>query len=298
MELSKEVIEEQKLSEDQVKAVNAFGADAIATAKQGFEGTALENSQKILDGAISSTMKTLGITGIERKQGVKHADFLLEISNHHFSTAKDKLANSQKELDDKVKNFEGSDVIKSEHAALKLTHDELLQKTADYDDIKLKADQLEGTNETLTGLKLQVAFSGIKPNFPDTVNTFEADARWKAFREGVLKDWDLEMVDDKAVAVSKENKHKTVPLSDLLEKDTTIQELLKGREQTGPGGQEIKLNKIEGVPFEVPEGADSKTKTKLVKKYLTEVKKLDFISDDYKTQFTELYNKISGQKAA
>ena len=73
--------------------------------------------------------------------------------------------------------------------------DSALQKYADYDDLKAKAEKADGYEKELSGLKLDVAFGKVKPTFPDTVNSYEAKYKWEEFTKKVLADNEIQIVD-------------------------------------------------------------------------------------------------------
>ena len=146
-------------------------------------------------------------------------------------------------------------------------------------------------------MKMQVAFSTIKPSFPKEVNEFEAKAKWDEFQSSVLKDWDIELVDGEATAINKDNPHKTEKLKDLLSNNESITKLLEGRQQQGTGGKEAELRTVEGVPFEVPVDADNKKISELINKHLD---KQNISPADPKRAglFKGLHDKIKAPKTA
>jgi len=293
MELSKEFIESNSLNAEQVTAIQDFGRDQIADAKQGFEGLANTNAEKILDGAATYTMEKLGIKDFARNDGEKIGDFMGRLSTSHFGTRDSELSKLKIELDKKIKEGGGDDKLKDAYAELETKLDDLNKKTADYDLMKENSEKYEGANKELGGLKLSVAFGEVKPNFPDTVNAFEASARWEAFKSEVLEKHTITIVDGKPMAVSKENEHSIKPLADLLKKDDEITKLMEGRKQDGfnPKDKDT-FSKIKGVPFDVPDGVDSGKKAVLIRKYLKEQLNLDSMDVDYPKKFAEINKNI------
>lgn len=293
MEFTQEFIQENNLSEEQVSAISSFADEKIAEVKNEAESTANTNAQNIIQGAIDSTQQKLGITGITRNQGEKHADYLSRMSEHYFNSKNTEIDNLKTEYQHKIENANTDDGLKTEFDTLKTNFDQYKQKYADYDDLKEKADKYDNASTELNGLKDRIAFDSIKPNFPDTANKWEVSAKWESFRSTVLKDHDIEIVDNKAKAISKENKHRIVDLEDLLKKDQDIQGLLEGRKQDGPGGADpVKLTSIDGVPFDVPEGADSKKRAELIREYLTGTKKIPIQSPEFSKEFSDINSKI------
>lgn len=293
MDLSEELIKEQNLTEDQVTAISAFGKSHVADKQKEWDGKANTDAQNIIQGAIDKTMTDLGIKDVTRNEGEKAADFFARVSKKYFADKETELANSKKAYDDKVKNFKGDETLRGDFDTMKLSFDALKQKTADYDSLKETADKYEPTLKKLNGLELDISLSSVKPAFPDTVNKYEADAKWNEFISKVQQTHDIKRVDGKAMAVNKENQYDVKPLEDLVKKDETIQELLKGREQKGPGGKTIKeMTKIKDVPFDVPKDATSTERNDLIKKYLIEDLKMNVMSAEYSKKFLELNKKI------
>ena len=62
--------------------------------------------------------------------------------------------------------------------------------------------------------KIQVAFSLAKPNFPDTVNKYEAEAKWGEFKNGILDKYNVVFDGGKWLAVDKDNPHHQKVLND------------------------------------------------------------------------------------
>ena len=297
MEFSEDFIKENNLTEEQVKAVSEFGKGHIAELQQQWDGKANENANNILDGVITSTQKQFGIS-LERQQGEKHADYLKRLSDQVVSSKQEELEKLKGDYEQKLKEFKGGDALKSELDKAKADLDEALQKYADYDELKEKATKADEYGQQLSGLKLEVAFNGAKPNFPDSVNPYEAKAKWEEFKSAILNEYNIEIVDGEAVAISKENQYKQSKLSDLVAKDENIQELSKGRQQGGTGARPAEGEVIEGIPFKVPKDADAKTRSKLIKEHLAE-KGIGPAHTEYSKQFAEMNKKImAGNKAA
>lgn len=296
MEISKEVAESLNLTEDQIKGVSEFGKGHIAELQKEWDSKANENAQNILNGVVGSLHEKTGFK-LDRNQGEKHADYLSRYSSTYLEKQKGEIESLKSDYETKLKEFKGGDALKSELDAAKSKMDEALKKYADYDEVKAKAEKADNYEQELSGLKLQVAFNSNKPSFPDTVNTYEAKAKWDEFQKKVLDENIIEIVDGEAMAVSKDNKYKTAKLSDIIAKDEIIQGLVQGRQQKGTGGKPIDNEKLEGVPFEVPKDADSATKSKLIRDYLaTEgIKPTD---SQYSKKFSELNAKIREAKKA
>lgn len=291
MEITKEVIEAQKLTDDQVTAINAFGKshtdNLIAETKKEYDGKANEQANAIFDD-VSGKIKEF--TSVERDKGEKMADYYLRAWTDHSKTGLSELDKSKAEYDKKIADFKGDDETKEALEKSKSLYDELQKKTADYDKLKETADKYDPLQEKFSGMKLEVAFGNVKPSFHKDVNSYEADAKWNEFKSGVLKDNTIEIVENEAIAVDKENPHKTTKLKDLVEKDEELKKLTEGRKQDGTGAKETKLINIEGVPFEVPENADAKQRQEAIQKYLL-TKDIGSTHPQYAVEFSK-YNAI------
>ena len=64
------------------------------------------------------------------------------------------------------------------------------------------------------------------------------------FENSVLQGHNIEIIENIAYAIDKENPHKKVKLSELVDKDSAIQELLKGRQQKGMQQQALIQKKL------------------------------------------------------
>lgn len=290
MELSKELIEQHKLSEEQVKGITAFATDHIAAQKKAWDSKANENAENILSGAIQYAQEKTGFK-LERSQGEKAGDYLKRFSDGYLSNQKKELDVLKADYETKLKEFKGGDALKSELDAAKSKLDDALKKYADYEDLKGKAEKADEYSKQLFGLKQEVAFNNIKPSFPDTINPYEAAAKWGDFKKTVLEKYTLEIVDGEPVAIDKENVHRQLKLKDLLLKDQPVQDLLKGRSQQGTGAHAATSRTIEGVPFPVPDNADAAERSKLIREYL-EKQGMSITHSEYAKKFSELNIKI------
>ena len=302
MEFSKEFIEEQKLSPEQVTAltgkVTTHYDAKIADLKGEWDGVADKNTNGILDGVVKYTQSKTGFT-LDRNQGEKHGDYLNRFTTAYFEKKTSEIDKLKSEYDEKIKNAGTDETLKKELQSTKDLYSELQKKEAQFDElngsgVKDKYDTLVGEHSVL---KLDVAFSSVKPNFPDTVNSFEASARWDSFKKEILKDNTLELVDNEWLAINKENKHKQAKLSDLISKDAEITKLMEGRQQPGPNATEKTLTDIEGVPFKVPLEATSIEVSKLIKDHLLS-KGIGGTHINFSTKFAELHTKIKNHAVA
>lgn len=208
-----------------------------------------------------------------------------------FKNKEDEIARKQKEIDDKLANFKGGEEYKAQLDKLNQEKDALLRQVAELEPLKGYDEKYKEASEKLTSMQRQVAYSSIKPNFPDTVNQYEADAKWNEFKRGIEEKYNIELVDGKPIAVDKENVHKQFPLSELLKQDANISELLKGRQQRGTGANPANLVDVEGVPFKIPDNATNEEISKLAKEHL--VKKLgSHLHKDFSKEMLEILTKI------
>lgn len=291
MELPQEIIEASKLTPEQVTAVKTFGENYVANIKKEYDDKANTNAEGILGGAVKYLQTKTGIVE-DRKQGEKYADYLARISDKFLENNKQTLEQARQDYEAKLKDFKGGDALKSDLDKVKAEYDAILKKTADYEDIKKKAEQADELSTKYGQLKIGTAFRDIKPVFPETVNEYEAKAKWADFERSVLAKYDVEIVEDKPIAIDKENKYKQIPLADLVKEDKAITELLAGRQQPGSGAKPAgSTSTIEGVPFPVPEKCDSVERAKLIKEQLTK-EGLNPASDEYAKRFGDLNNKI------
>ena len=301
MEFSKEFIEEQKFTPEQVTAlgttITTHYDTHIATLKGEWDGLANKNAEGILDGVIVSTQSKTGFK-LERNQGEKHAEYLTRYNDAYLSEQKTSLEKAKVELDKKIKEGGSDPVVKAELEKIQGQFSELQKKEAQFDElngsgIQEKYNALKENNFVLTE---GVAFGSVKPVFHKDINTYEASTKWNNFKKKTLEKNTLEQVDGEWLAIDKENKHKQAKLSDLVSKDTELAELVKGREQKGTGGTiDVKLNKIEGIPFDVPETAvkDSAERSKLIKDHLLSTHKgLSITSSEFSKLFGDLNTKI------
>lgn len=291
MEITKEVIEAQKFTEDQVTAINEFGKthtdNLIAETKKEYDGKANEQANAIFDDV---SVKIKEFTSVERDKGEKMADYYLRAWTDHSKTGMSELEKSKADYDKKIADFKGDDETKEALEKSKSLYDELQKKTADYDKLKETAEKYDPLNEKFSGMKLEVAFGNVKPSFHKDVNSYEADAKWNEFKATILKDGTIELVEGEAIVVNKENPHKTEKLKDLVDKDETLKNLIEGRKQEGTGAKETKLINIDGVPFEVPQNADAKQRQEAIQKYLL-TKEIGTTHSRYAEEFGK-YNAI------
>ena len=303
MLLTKEVIEAQKLDENQVKAIDAAISDEVATEKKGFDTKANDDAEAIIQGAME---KTITLTGIQRDPKEKYADYLGRVGVLHITSQvtseKKKFDDATTALDQKIKDSKPDELIAGKLADMTEKHDNLQKKEAEYDRVtggdfetKLQTEQQKNAS-----LSEGMAFGGVKPNSPDTVNQYEAVAKWDEFKAQTLKDWNLEFDENHVpICVSKENKHKNIKLSDLVEKDEKITALKTGRNLKGfEKNTDVDLITIDKVPFKVPANATGPQKAKVIRQWLLEDRtpSLTRMSKQYAKEYEEYSKLLLGQK--
>lgn len=290
MEFTADQIKELGLSEDQVTKVQELSNTNIAVLKKGWDSKGNDDAEGILTGAVKYAQTETGFT-LERNQGEKVGDWFKRFSGAYLSGQKTDLEKAKSDYEDKMKNVKGNEALTKEYDDLKIVNDDLLKKFADYDTLKEVSDKYEPLSNEYKGMKKRVAYNSVKPRFADSVNEYEAATKWGEFIADVEKDYTIAFDGDKAIAISKENKHVVKDLKDLVSSNTVIKELIKGRQQRGPNSQQANLQDIEGIPFQVPEGADSITRGKLIRDYLA-TKGLNPMSNEHAVKFAELNDKM------
>lgn len=293
MELTAEQITELGLTDENSPKVSSFLSDQIAEAKKDFNGKANKDAENILTGASEKIRKD---TSIERNQGEKMGDYITRAWDEHNVIKTKKVTDALDEYNTKIRDFKGDKDLITKISSLEGEKDVLLKKYANFDEMKANAEKYPDLLEKYESNKLQVAFSGVKPNFPDTVNRYEAEAKWGEFKSGILDKYTIIFDDDKWKAKLKSNEYTIKTLSELVDSDDILSKLSEGRKQQGAGGKQIEKIEIEGVPFPVPKDVDSKTKTELIKDYLTKTVGIDPMSDSWSSEFAKYNTLINNRK--
>lgn len=298
MEFKEEFIKENELSEAQVTALTSATNDNEATLKKEWDGVANTNAEKILSGAATKIFDT---TKIKREEGEKMGDYIGRVQTESFSTKETEYTTKMAELEEKMKTAGSDETLKGEYEELKGKFSTLQQKEAEFDKLNGSGitDKYEKQTEAFNKLNLQVSFNSVKPNFPDTVNAYEANAKWNDFKNETLSKYHIKLDEGEAIAIDKENEHKVIKLKDLIGKDTEITALLAGRQQKGPNGKPTETGKIEGVPFDVPVTAktDTKARAEAIREYLSK-EGISNTDSKYSTKFQEYNKKIMEQQTA
>jgi hypothetical protein len=295
MAFTEEQLQEFGITEDIASKIdNHYSTEIIPNLKKDWDGKANKNAEGILSGASKYVQEKFG-TDLEREQGEKYGDYLNRISEAGLSSKQQKLKEKEAELEEKLKNFKGSDEVKQQLIDSQKKNDALLQQVAELEPLKGYDQKYNDASKELQGLKLEVSFGNVKPSFPDTVNKYEASAKWNEFKNGVLEKNTIELIDGVPFAIDKENPHKKVKLSDLVDGDNNLKELSKGRQQSGNGAKQAEFTKVEGIPFDVPVGLTTNQQSKLVGEYLEKTLGSKF-HKDYAKQFRELLGKVKSVK--
>ena len=288
------VATELGLTEAQINGIKPLYDNHVATIRQESDTTANTNAENIIAGAISSTQKKFNID-LPRNQSEKNADYLVRLNEKVVETQKSNIDALELEYKQKIKDFDGGSATKSELEKAKADLDAAQLKLADFDALKEKADKYEPLESEYNSLKEQVFFQNEKPNFPDTVNPYEAKAKWDDFVKDVKDKYTISIVDGVSVATSKENVHIKKNLSDLVKADANITALLQGRKQSGSGAQHQNNVSIEGIPFDIPVDATSSDISKAINGYL-EKQGLSKTDKEWSKKFQEFHSKIKDSR--
>jgi len=292
MEFTAEQITEMGLSEEQAGKLKTVTSAFEADLKQSWDGKANENAEKIIQGAAD---KVQLITGIQREGGQKLGDYLSFASENYFKGQKSALQQKEQELERKIKEGGGDATLKSQLEKVNGELDLLKQKEAKFSDYETNdyKGKYEAVTTQMTAMELKVAFANVKPAFPDTVNQYEAKAKWKEFQDALLTTHNIKLNEDgEPIAIDKANEYKITKLSDLVQNDKSISELIKGRQATGLGSQGKQNIKVEGVPFEIPDNATPEERNKAIKEYLTGTLALAVTSKEYAIKYAEFNTKL------
>lgn len=292
MELTTEIIEANSLSAEQVTAINTLissssTADEVAEIKKEYGGKANEQAEGILTGASKAIAE---LTNVPRNQGEKVADYMARSFNVLSSEGNEALKVKQLEYEDKVKNFKGDPEVAKQILDLKDKLDGLQKKEAEYDTLLGSGvqDKYNALKEKTAAQDKLIAFNGVKPTFDKDANEYEVNSKWGAFQDEVLTKYDIVLVEGEAIAVDKDNEHKTIKLKDLVASNNVLTELTKGRQQSGIGAQQTDSKEVAGVPFRVPISNSNGELSKAVQEQLTKegINKLD---SNYSKRFSELH---------
>lgn len=291
--LTPELIEAHQISEDAKKAIEANAQNFMADEKKKWDDQIKAEGNQYAEGIIEGAAKKVEeTTGLKREQGEKIADYLARSSETYFSGRQSELDKMKADYEEKIKGVTGADELQKELDNYRSKVDEYQKRVAELEPLSGIDEKYNELLNQHNSQKKEIAFNSVKPAFSESVNKYEADHKWNEFKNDVLSKHDIEIVDNVPMAIDKENKHKIVKLEDLVNANETLTELAKGRQQNGSGAKAAEEINIEGVPFKVPKGADTDTKTKLVREHLAK-EGISATDKGYAEQFRELYNKIS-----
>ena len=291
--LEQEKAKEIGLNEEQISAINAEISSRGEILFKELNLKANENAEGILKGAAKAVYE---LTGIERQQGQKIADYIssagVSYSQKKVESLKSEIEQKQKELDEKLKNGKVDETLKLELEQAKL-------QISKFDEVKSEiesglSEKISSLSEKNNFLIQKIGIEGAKPKFPETVNKYEAEAKWKEFVANLHDKFDIVMDnDEKVIARDKQNEYKTFEISELVSKDEKIQELLKERKKTGIDIKAGDIKKIDGLPIEILT-SDSKAEiSEKIKEYLTKEENLDPLSKKFSEKLTEMYRKAT-----
>lgn len=286
--ITEEVKASLGLTDEQITGLSPVYQEHFATKQKEWDNKANENAEGILNGAISKIVET---TKVPRNQGEKVADYIERAGTAHLSNLKTDLETAKSEYDKKLKEFKGDEATKAELESAKLELDKAKQTLANFDEIKAKADKFEPLETEYKTMKLQIAFQGVKPNFPESVNPYESAKKWDDFVKGVQDKYIIELVDGEAICKDKDNEYKIAKLKDLVDGDETIKALTEGRKQAGTGAKQTS-KKIEGMPFEVPDNISRSEIHKLIENHIVAKEGIKISESRYSDRFSELWSKI------
>lgn len=294
--ITEDLAKEANLTPEQVSALNPKFSDYVSTQQKEWDKKANENAENILSGAAKYFMDKSGINE-ERTQGEKFGDYFNRLSDKALTGKKSEVEKLKSDYEEKLKNFKGDETTKQELQDAKTKLDDALKKYADYDQLKEKAEKYEDASKSLSSLKVEVAFSNVKPNFPDSVNSYEAKAKWSEFQKGILEKYNLELVEGEVLAIDKENQYKQLKLSELVTKDPVISALLENK-PAGTGAKPSSLD-IKDLPFKISEEAIKNTveRSKAIREQLAK-EGVQEHSDEYTKKFAEYNKKIMEAKQA
>jgi len=231
--LTEEITKELNLTPEQVAGIKTPYENYIASEKAKWDTKANTDAEGILSGAAN---KLEEVTSIKRNQGEKLADYYVRAGNEFLTAQKTEVETLKADYAQKLKEFNGGDATKAELQKAQDELDKALVKLADYDSLKEKADKYEPLETEYKSLKDKVFFQNEKPNFPETVNKYEAEAKWNELVKNINDNYEKSF-DENGVSIltSKENKHIVKKLSEVIQNDENIKGLLEGRKQPGTG---------------------------------------------------------------
>lgn len=285
--ITEEIKTTLNLSDEQIAGLKPVHESYLAEQKKAWDTKANTDAEGILSGAAT---KIEEVTSIKRNQGEKLADFYVRAGNEFLTNQKAEVENLKTEYAQKLKDFNGGDATKSELEKAKKDLDDALIKLSDYDDLKAKAEKYEPLETEYKNLKDKVFFQNEKPTFPDTVNSYEAEAKWNKFVNSFNEKWEKSFDENgKSIAIAKDNPHLKKELKELISSDEDLKTLLTGREQKGPGGKTG--HKVGDLEIVLPENPTSEDKSKAINEYLDKLG-ISKMSKERTKKFAEILSKV------
>ena len=305
--LTEDFAKENNLTPEAVQAITSAGSEYIAGLKKGWDGKASQDADAILDGAFSAIEKE---TGISREKGEHANKFIPRVWESYNANKLSDLQSKLKEANDKLKAQPGNEAFKKQIEELENKIDNHYQpieakylklEEAKYEE---RFPELESENNRL---KEQIALIANKPQFPDTLNKFEAEAVWGAFVQKFKENYEL--IEDpqnpgKWLGISKKNSHLKYSVEELIKKDEEIQKRLEGRQIRSPHSDpKNETRQIEGLPFKVPVEADSSSLTEAITEHLATQKDstgnaITQMHPEFSQRFTKLMADYHKKKSA
>lgn len=248
-----------------------------------FSALASKNADGILNG-FSEKLATL--TGIQRNGNDEKVSAHFErITNDWLPEAtKKKLTKAEQERDEwkeKFTNHKGDETIKTELARVQseiAKIPELLsQKETEW---KTKYDTLDTTFKTE---KLTRSLTDAMPKFDENVNQFELKAKKQNAIERIQESYELSY-DEKGNLIGTKDYQKHL-VSELLKGDEELKDLILIEQNSGGGGEGgKKQTKTLSIPANLSKGAAQE----IIKEYIIEVEKIEFLSDKFPIRYKEL----------
>lgn len=293
MEFTEDFVKEHALNETQVAALKTFHTDAVANEKKAWDEKLKTDGNEYAKTAVNAFIEPIEKeTGVKRVKDEPAEDYLKRATGSHLAAKQAEVETLKAEYAEKIKNGGTDAAMKEELTKAKAEVDRLKQIEAEYEPIKGIKEKYDATVTELSTFKLNAAFRDVKPTFPETVNTYEADAKWNGFKNAILAKYNIEIFEGESIAIDKDNEHKRYKLSELAAQDKDLAELTKGRQQPGSGAKVAGEVTVEGVPFKVNPEATSEERSAAVREYLMKEKKMSVTDPNFSKEFKAIYDKI------